>query len=199
MLVVVPGHARHGVVAHHFVHAGQVRVFVTCHAEGQPGLIHATMAIILVGANTESEIAALVANHANERLEVVILEIHLDTLTATNDASVSQMSHEHHLHDRLGVPVPGVLHHTDVVLGHEAPSSASATVCAMFAQWNPTFHHGVVLANQELHRTERVVHFVDAVVDCAYMPSWLPLFNKDLAIVDPIAVILVAPVIVEEN
>ena len=105
------------------------------------------MAIILVGANTESEIAALVANHANERLEVVILEIDLDTLTATNDASVSQMSHEHHLHDRLGVPVPGVLHDADVVLWHEAPSAASATVRAMFAQRDPRFHRGVVLAN----------------------------------------------------
>ena len=214
MLVVVPRYARHRVVAHHFVHAGQVRVLFGAHAEGQPRLINAFEAVVLVGADTECHIVALVANDADERLQPVILKIHLDTFTTTDNASVSLIRLEYNLHNRLGVPVPGpfpiatlistmpfpsVLNHADVVLGLEAPCAASATVRAMFTQWNPIFHHGVVLADQELHGAECVVHLVDAVVNCAYVLSWLPLINKDLAIVDPVAIMVPLAQIVKEN
>ena len=206
MLVVVPGYARHRVVAHHFVHAGQVRVLFGAHAEGQPRLINAVVAVVLVGADTEYHTGALVANDADERLKPVILKIHLDTFTftATDSESVTLIRLEYNLHNRLGVtvlcslPLP-VLKNADVVLGLEVPCAAKATVRAMFTQWNPISLHGVVLADQELHGAKCVVHLVDAVVNCAYVISWLPLINKDLAIVDPVAVTPPLAQIVKEN
>ena len=128
----------------------------------------------------------------------MIVKVHLDTLSAAKNASLSQVSLEDNLHNRLGVPVPCVLHDADVIHILEAPSAADTAIGTVLAQRDPIFKSVVVLTHEELHGAERLVDLVDAVIDCAYEPSWLPLFGKDLTVVDPVAV-FPAPVVVKES